>query len=357
MKQNLTIVHLIVGLERGGTEMMLLKTLPILNRTNQKHLVINLSSPGPIGPLLSNSGVQVINLDIIHPEKFIPGLLRLLKFLRSLKPNVLTTYFIYSDLIGRIVGPMAGIRVIYCFQRGALLSAEPLRILDYFTKSLVSEYWFVSQSLADRVSDKLHLKPSDIQVIPNGVEQSYFKIRKIFDTKTIIITNIGSFKKKKGQELLIGVLPSLINKYPQLRVVFVGAGPLLPAFKDKITHQHLQDHVKFTGQVNDVKPYLSHTDIFVLTSLEEGMSNALLEAMASSCAVIAHNSSENREVMGQAGILVDITNVSQLEKVLDELLINSERRLQLGKLAQDRVNSHFTITKTIKQLKQLYARN
>lgn len=342
--------HLIVGLDIGGTEKSLLKTLPRLQSTNSSHIVINLSHPGPIGDMLRITGIQVHDLNIIHPVRFPLGIITLYRLLKKIHPNSLTTYFIYSDLLGRLVGRLAGIKRIYCYQRGALLAAGLLRPLDFVTQSLVTKYLFVSQALNDRVSRSLLLPATKTQTITNGVTPPPLPYRR--QHSHTIISHVGSFKPKKGQEYLLRSLPSLDNLDYQVR--FIGSGPLLAKTKSLSHTLKLSRHVSFIGQVSDVSAYYPDTDIFVLTSLEEGMSNALLEAMSYGCAVIAHHSPENREVIGATGLLLDITNADLLSAKLRFLIAHPRTRRRLGRLARNRIQNHFHLDKTISSLRQLY---
>jgi len=343
--------HLIVDLDIGGTENSLLKTLPLIQSPENHHIVINLSRPGPIGDKLRQHDIQVHDLNLLHPIKFLPGVTRLYRLLNEVHPESLTTYFIYSDLLGRLVGRLAGIDRIYCFQRGALLAAEPLRVLDFLTKFLVTKYLFVSDALRERVSSQLHLPRRQTQTIPNGIVPPPSRRHQTHSAPTI--THVGSFKPRKGQEFLLQSLKDLRDIDYHLQ--FIGSGPLLRSCKALCHSLGLDQRVTFVGQVTEVAQYYQQTDIFVLTSLEEGMSNALLEAMSHACAVIAHHSPENREVVGHTGILVDVTNTSAFAAKLRYLITHPQLRRRLGHQARLRVQHYFHLDRTIKSLQALYS--
>jgi len=355
MTTSKVIGHLIVGLKIGGTERMLQKTLPALNSPHQKHIVYNFMSPGPIGLELTKLGVDVYDLDMISPTNFFPGLFKLYRYLISHKVQVLTTYFIYSDLVGRVIGRLAGIRRIYCFQRGALLNAWPLRIFDFLTKSLVDKYLFVSQVLKDRVSGQLHLDPARVLVIPNGISDQFKNMTKPQSQSRLTITNIGIFKPKKGQIYLLNALPLVETSKYKINCNFLGAGPLLIQAKETAGSIKTKVKIIFLGEVKNVFPHLINSDIFVFTSLEEGMSNALLEAMVTKCAIVAHKIPENYELLGGDALYADILSPESLSSAINKLIKDPALRFSLGSRARQRALKKFSLKNTISLLNNLYS--
>ena len=111
----------------------------------------------------------------------------------------------------------------------------------------------------------------------------------------------------------------------------------------------------FLGKRDDVPELLSLSDIFVLPSLHEGMSNALLEAMASHCAIIASDIPENRELVRnkKEALLFSPGNAEELTSGMHNLLSSSSLREKLGKAAFSQVKK-YSFDRVVSQLEQLY---
>ena len=132
------ILHLITGLEIGGAEMMLLKTLPRMQEDFDNR-VCCIRGHGPIGKKLEKAGVPVyyLNLKNIFDLGII---LRFKKIIKEFQPKILVTYLIHADLFGRIFGRIFGIKKITCSVRVKLVQWKyfPLLIIDGLTSFLVN---------------------------------------------------------------------------------------------------------------------------------------------------------------------------------------------------------------------------
>jgi glycosyltransferase involved in cell wall biosynthesis len=148
------------------------------------------------------------------------------------------------------------------------------------------------------------------------------------------------------------------------RLVILGAGgtdPLSeePELRQLISELRLEDSVVLAGQVADVRPHLQSSDVFVLPSLFEGLSNALLEAMACGLAIIASDIPANRGLLAgangpDAGLLFSPTDSVALEHHLRALLAAPDRVRTLGRAARDRVERTLSIDAVADKYLELY---
>jgi glycosyltransferase involved in cell wall biosynthesis len=325
------ILHLITSLEVGGTEIMLLKTLPGLQQKFENR-VCCLMSPGEIGNRLVSAGIQVDYLNI-SGWKDITKVFKLVNIVKTFQPDILTTYLLHADLIGRIIGKLTGIKTIICSVRAWIRDPKywPLLFLEHLTSPLVNHYLFNAHSVADLYQHKLLLPQSKITIIPNGVDFKLFvstnnpisaKKRLGLPLKGKVIGFFGTFRDQKGLKYLIDAFAGLA--IPDIYLLLAGYGPSEKALKDQVQKLGLTNKVYFTGEFKDIHLLLPAIDIFVLPSLYEGMSNSLLEAMVSGRPVITTNIPENRELISdpENGLLVSTKDSFAIAKAIHTLISN-----------------------------------
>jgi glycosyltransferase involved in cell wall biosynthesis len=136
----------------------------------------------------------------------------------------------------------------------------------------------------------------------------------------------------------------------------VGDGPLRQALEEKARALRLNGTVRFLGAVPNASSLLPHFDIFVLSSLWEGMSNSLLEAMAAGKPVVATDAGGSPEVVidGKTGILVPPNDPEALADAMLRLLADRELARSLGEAGRVRVQSEFTLETMVARLEELY---
>ncbi|MFA7681685.1 MAG: glycosyltransferase family 4 protein [Candidatus Peribacteraceae bacterium] len=192
------------------------------------------------------------------------------------------------------------------------------------------------------------------QVIPTGIDVSKFEIRNSkFETPdtSMVVTYIGRLESVKGVDDFLAASTELKQEVPELTIQVVGwyreCHPLLAQYEDK---------AKFLGLRDDVDAILRDTDIFVLPSYSEGLSNALMEAMASGCACIATEVGGNRFLIqnGVSGFLYPPGDREALKAHLRRLVEDTEKRRALGKAARKRIEETFDWRRVEKQYQGLF---
>jgi glycosyltransferase involved in cell wall biosynthesis len=192
------------------------------------------------------------------------------------------------------------------------------------------------------------IAPARCHHIPNAVDTDHFKPLpagakseqrarlELPDDLTVIYT--GRLAPEKRVEHLLAIWPGVRSKFPEARLLILGAGPLRPALE-----RMAGPGVGFLGRIDDVAPYLRAADVFVLPSAWEGLSIALLEAMASGLAVIVTDVGGARDVIRPAenGWLVPPDDRAALQAGMLGLLGDASLRASLGSQArQDMERAH-----------------
>lgn len=353
------ILHLITGLWVGGTEMMLLKTLPQMQRVFDNR-VCCINGRGPVGEKLERAGVQVYYL---NAKRYL-GLNAIREFRRIVKschPDILVTYLIHADLIGRILGRAFGVQKVVCSVRGRLPQPLyfPLFCLDGLTSFLVDRYHFNSSAIADMYHRYLRISERKITAIPNGVAPGHLlptgagvRVRKTLlglpsDKK--VIGCIANLRKQKGHEYLIEGFRRALSHRNDLILILVGDGAERDRIERHIQQMGISEHVFMLGKREDIPEILGLIDVFVLPTLSEGMSNALIEAMAAGKAVITTDIPENREIIEDrvTGILVSTRSAGAIESAIIELTSDDCLLKSLGTNARQRALASFSLDNVI----------
>jgi glycosyltransferase involved in cell wall biosynthesis len=202
--------------------------------------------------------------------------------------------------------------------------------------------------------------------IPNGVdlvafapatgeERRALRARLGLPQDRVVCAFVGRLTPQKDPALLLEAWA--IGRWPQVHLVLVGDGPLRRGLEARVASGPLAGQITFAGATADVCQYLRAADLLVLPSRAEGMSNALLEAMACGLPIVATDLIGNREVMGedgQAGRLVPPGDPAALAEAIGTLLRTATLRDKLGEAARAIVADRFDIQRVVTQYVSLY---
>jgi L-malate glycosyltransferase len=156
-------------------------------------------------------------------------------------------------------------------------------------------------------------------------------------------------------EVLLACWPAVCQQFPTAHLVILGEGTLRSQLESLATNSACQKQVHFLGRVNEMPSYLQSADLFVLPSLAEGLSNALLEAMACGLPVIAADLPGNKELLSNSinGVLTRAGDSAELAKAVSSLLADKNQQEKLGKQARERASA-YNIKLIAEQYKVLY---
>lgn len=201
-----------------------------------------------------------------------------------------------------------------------------------------------SKAVYDDIIKFDEISPNKIQIIPNGIE--IFEIKKT-PLKNPNIYCIANLHKYKDHKILIESFSVISNDFPQTNLIIYGDGPELRNLQLQIKDLNLSGRVSLVGLEIDAKYQLVPESVFVLPSKTEGMSNALMEAMTVGMACIARNVGGNKELMGEAGIILHAKHEHLLPDFLAEILRDGDYRKRMSNMARDRIKQNFSIEKVV----------
>jgi glycosyltransferase involved in cell wall biosynthesis len=225
----------------------------------------------------------------------------------------------------------------------------------------------VSQDLKRFICDKVGVAEKRVEVIYNGIapaqrvtdeESQKCKAELGILGRYPVLGVVGRLDSVKGHRFLLEAMPEILGRWPKAVLLVIGPGELEVALKDQVERMAIGANVHFLGMRQDVPRILSVLDAFVLPSLSEGLSVAVLEAMASGKPVVATRVGGNPEVIehGRTGFLVQPGDAGDLAANLVKLLSDPGMMQQFGRRGAERVRQHFTMGQMVDRYRDLYVR-
>lgn len=360
MPERKKIIHIIQSLDNGGCENMLLRTLPLLQAFD--HTIVTLKEPGELTPQFTSAGITVRSIHC-HGLFDISGIGRLRALIREERPDVILTYLFHADAIGRLGLAGTTNAPIIPFLRTTYNHPKYLlaRVFEWLTKPLVKQYLANSEAVKDFYINHIGVRSEKITVIPNGIDTNYFDsimpdihLRESLSIKAdnFIIICVANLHINKGHRYLLKAFETLNQKYPETRLLIVGDGVEYNNLKNQIKEFQSKNNITFLGRRTDVPELLKISDCFVLPTLFEGQSNAIMEAMASGLPIITTDIPENQALIDDkhSGILVPIKSSDELVHALQLVLSSKTYRESLGTTGKSFLGKKFTLIKTTADL-------
>lgn len=281
--------------------------------------------------------------------KLIRGIWRLWILLMRERFDVVETFTHDSNLLGLPLAWLARVPVRIATHRGKIeafprwrQALHGLLINIGIARTLVA----VSEQTRQLAMHE-GIKSGRITVIPNGVTPldissvNRMKARKDLglDKNDIFLLSVGRLTYQKGHEYFIQAMSKVINRFPNVKAGICGDGPLRPQLESQILELGLSNHVRLLGTWDDVSPALASADIFILPSRWEGLSRALMEAMAAGIPVIATYVDGIKDLVtdGVNGLLVPAEDSEGLENSILQLLDDPGMMKRIGSMGQEHV--------------------
>ncbi|MEZ5529325.1 MAG: TIGR03088 family PEP-CTERM/XrtA system glycosyltransferase [Porticoccaceae bacterium] len=373
MNQPPLIAHIIYALGTGGLENGLVN---IINRTppdRYRHAIICLTRADSFASRITAPGVEVVELHK-RPGQDLSVYIRLWRVLRRLSPAVVHTRNLASLEMQVVTLALPGTRRVQG-EHGRDIqdldgSNRKYNLLRKAIKPLIHRYIAVSEDLRQWLHDTIHVPEQHLVQIYNGVDSQKFtpvKMRKTLGLPAsfqaedvVVIGTVGRLAEVKNQSMLVNAVATLLSRKPdlrdRLRLLLVGGGPLSDTLAAQVEGLGLDDMVCMTGDREDIPCLLQSMDIFVLPSLAEGISNTLLEAMATGLPVVATRVGGNPELIeeGVNGYLVPVNDHRAMADALGELVEHRETRERMGEAGLERVRRTFNWDRTVARYLGVY---
>lgn len=372
----LTVIHLIDTLRLGGAERLLVTTVKHLNPARFLSKVVVLGPPFDLQPDLERLGVPVHRLGLRGPFDWVRGVGHLAGLLRHERPAILHTHLRYATFYGRVAGLLAGVPTMvrslhsteYSHWTSSRLRFQCRRFADRVAGSWLQEgYIAVSDAVRDDYAR--HLGLQHVEVIHNYVDVDEFRApapgqreatRADFGwtSRDFVLLHVARLDWEKGQTYLLQSMQEIQARLPEARLLLVGDGPHDGALRAEARALGLADRVVFAGLRQDLPALFQMADVFVFPSVAEGFGLALLEAMASGCAVVASRVEGIAEVIedGVDGLFVPPRDPQALAQAVLRLHADATLRRALGQQARRTVQRRFSVATGIPRVEAVYQR-
>lgn len=364
-------VLLVTGsLGPGGTELAVLSLAHELRlREHVVPRVAVLARGGHYAEHLRAHGVPCDELEIDGPLRrpaAIARLLRLRGLVRTHGIDVVQTFLFDADVYGMLAAKLGGPRAIVTTRR-AIKANRPHHLRGYrLTNRFVDRIVANSEAVRRFTLEHERAPAGKVVVIPNGAalarfehaDGARFRERLGLGGDVSLIGAVGTIKPVKGQRELFDALAPYLREHA--RAVLLLAGEITrdygEALLQTVREARLEGRVLLPGVIADVPDLLAALDLFVLPSRSEGMSNALIEAMASGCAIVATDVGGNRECLddGACGVLVPARDVRAMHDAVAHLLADGARRSALGSAARARAHREYALATSVSRYEALY---
>jgi sugar transferase (PEP-CTERM/EpsH1 system associated) len=366
----LRILHVVDRLGTGGTEYGILKIIEGLSDQGFEHQVcaVRGSDNHLVRAHHLENKVYVVGRSRFGYQSSVNGFV---KIARRLRPHI-----VHSRNWGAIeaipAARLAGVPLVIHSEHGyelEMLTGLPARqrLFRRAAYSMADVVFTVTQDLRHYHAKQAWVSKDRIRVLPNGVDTARFAPRPLdraairqrlgIPVDALVLGTVGRLVKIKKQDMLLGAAEILLNRGVSVYVVLAGSGPELCELQKLVAASpNLAGRVLFLGFAENVPEILNAMDVFVLPSLDEGMSNTLLEAMASQLPIVATHVGGNPELIeeNRSGWLVQPGNLCDLVTRLEILADDLDLRVAIGRAARERAVSYFSLKDMIDRYRSLY---
>lgn len=369
------VLHVIYRLAMGGLENGLVNLINHMPVGRYRHAIVCLTDFTNFRERLWSPAVSVLAL---HKQ---PGMDwsaygKLWKIIHDLKPTIVHT----RNLPTLEMAAVAALAHVPCRIHGehgrdihdAYGASRKFLVFRKILDMAVQHYVSVSQDLEQWLQNKVTISPQKVTQIYNGVDmQLFYPNRQIgredlphefASLDQVVIGTVGRLQKVKDQATFIRGIAALVKMDPilseKVRVVIVGDGVLRTELEQLVRESHLTNMVWLAGACDDIPRLLQSMDIFVLPSEAEGVSNTILEAMATGLPVVATRVGGNAELVveGETGWLVPAKDPQALALALLTYLQDRGVMLSHGEAGRKRIQEEFSMKVMVEQYLQVYDR-
>jgi glycosyltransferase involved in cell wall biosynthesis len=389
--QPINLLYVITKLELGGAQTQVLSLIRHLDKGKFRLFLFTSK-----GGFLVAEALAINNLTVytstwlerpINPFKDLLALIEIYRFIKKNNIEIVHTHSSKAGILGRLAAQLAKItaggkksltttarrnsvrKIVHTVHgwsfneyqsslaRGLYIFLE--RFVGRFTDTLiVVSDWDKRKGLENKIG-----KDDTYALIRYGINFDEFQVRARslkqdlgMDVDDLVVGMIACFKPQKAPQDFIKVAASVHKILPEVKFLLVGDGVLRKDIERLIYAYNLQTRVILTGWRQDIPGILSVIDVFVLTSLWEGLPISVLEAMASSKPVIATHTGGVTEVLaeGRGGFIVPAHDTGAMTDRLVSVLKNETLRNQMGQNARAALPAGFRLEHMVAQTGKLY---
>jgi len=311
---------------------------------------------------------QCLNVTRIYGFRGLSTIFYIARYIHQQSVDILQSFHTASDLVGPVAARLSfyNIRVLSSRRDlGYTKSARHVkmqRYINYFVDGILAN----STAVKSTVIENEFFSPGEISIIPNGINSDDFvtdmssrqqqRVAYGVDDQAILIGSVGNIRPVKGYDLLVEAAAIVCRHDSAVQFFHVGEGEMREQLEARCIELGIGDRFHFLGATKEVPRFLSALDIYVQPSRSEGMSNAILEAMAARLPVVATDVGGNPDLVehGVTGLLTLGENIAALTEQLLQLVKQPQMRSTLANSAYSQIQEKFHISCMLRNYKSKY---
>jgi glycosyltransferase involved in cell wall biosynthesis len=335
-------------LDAGGAERSLLELLRRLDRTRFAPTVCSFHPGGALRSEFDQLGLPILSLDGLGRHE-LRGV-RLPAILARVRPAIIHSRLVLPNLWARLLGHAFRAKVITeerstgAGRQGWVSRAN--RLTGRWSDVEVAN----SDAVAEFMRQQGGVPAHRLKVIAGGVDTVRFTLRD--GLRDIDVLSVGRVESYKGVDEFLEAARLL----PHAKVLLAGTGSLLATATEFVTKHALSGRVELAGNVSDVPALLGRARVFVNASHDEGLPNAVMEAMSCGLPVVATDIPGHRPLVlpGRTGTLVPARNARALAEAVARYLADPELAAAHGRAGREHVVAHFSFDRVAREYEALY---
>lgn len=365
------VLHIITRLPIGGAEHLLASIVRHLDTSRYESVVCCIQDRGELAGLIEAGGVPVVCLERMGKRFSLATVLALARLMRQRRIDLVHCHLYHANLYGRLAARLVGIPAIATVHNTYVRRKWHRSLLNCWLGRGRGLVIAVSAEARNDIIEHDRLDPGRVLLLPNGIDiarvdtplsQAAAKQRLGYAADDFLIGCVGRLEEQKGHINIIRALGLMLETAPddlkrRLQLLIVGDGRLRGELEQVATTTGMASRVHFAGSRGDVAEILRSLDLYVMPSLWEGLSLAMLEAMAAGLPVIISDVGGAAEVLGDGefGIRVPPGDIAALAHAVMALVQDEGERRRLGTAARRRVCEHYDLRERIARLEATYA--
>ena len=362
------ILFVIDSLRFGGAERQLVELIKGLDKNKfEIHLCCLINDPAGYTDIIKELGIKIRYFSREFMFDIRP-ILSISEYIKQMRIDLVHSFLSLGALFGVIAAKIAGVRVICSGIRDAKDQSAMYWIYKRI-ESVLSDC-LVSNSVAG-FTNRFKKNKQHFRVVYNGIDFNRFELN-VTDTGNVkeelgisrfshIVGMVANLSDYKDHQTLLDAIPLVLRRFANTCFLLIGDGPKRENLERKVKRQGLKKNVIFGGYRSDVERIYPAMDISVLVARvdehhSEGISNSLLESMASGIPVIATTGGGTDELIvhGRNGLMVPPADPKHLAESIIDVLSNQKKASAMAKVALQDVKARFGLDRYVEDYVSLY---
>jgi glycosyltransferase involved in cell wall biosynthesis len=359
-----TVLHLSSSSGPGGAEAVVASLAAGLSPSRHRSLVC-LFRDGWLRERCERLGLET-HVIPIRGMLDVGWLRRFTRLLRDREVALVHAHEFGANTYGTLAARLARVPVVATVHGRSYYADNGRRRLAYRVVSRTARMVAVSEDVKRFLVESAGVPAARVRVVHNGIDTASpvadaTRARLLAELGIQpgqgIVTVVGSLYDVKGHRHLLDAVPEIVKACPTAVFLLAGRGDREAALREQARSLGIDGHVRFLGLRRDVPALLAIADLFVLPSLSEGLSIALLEAMAAGRAVVTTRVGGNPELVvdGETGVLVPPADAPALASAVSRLLADRAEAGRLGDNGRRHAGSRFSLVAMVRAYEAIYA--